>query len=197
MLLMSKVFVTFNIPVPVFKMPAPLPPGALPPKIVRSDMLTVPVVVTWKMRTLTPVAGVTNSLSAPGPTIDKGWIMSDRALVSSMTHKPAEQEGSDAGISNLIMLLELPAFACRIAPRSEQSAGLPPWVEGRHAPATTVSEVFPTTIGRVTCAFCGIARKPNTMQAKTGIKNARVDRQILATFLFFDTPSITVSCTLN
>lgn len=171
--------VTFNVPGFVLKMPPPWPLRS-PSLIVISEMLTVPAVITVKTRYAAAAKRATISLSAPGPIIDTGSVMLGRGLRSLMVQAPAVQKGSDAGIPKVMRLKELFVFAASIAPRSEQPDVLAP---ATHAPATTVSEVFFTVIGRV-WAFCEVGKKKtlNTTQANTALI---IEILFLTSFLLF------------
>ena len=127
--------VTFTVPEPELLIPPPLLPAATPLLMVRPKKVTMPVAVTLKTRTLTPVPGRTVSLSAPGPSISVFTAMSGSACVRLIVQTPAEQNGSDAGIAKMMVL---GPFA-ESAPRSEQPA-----VPLKHALATTVSDVVLT-----------------------------------------------------
>src|SRR5687767_12423033 len=140
---------TFSVPPDWFEMPPPLPP-ATPLLTVIPAMLTVTVVDIVKTRTLTPVAGFTISLAAPGPFIETLSVMLGSAEVRLMVQTPSVQNGSDGGIPIEIASVLAVSFAFRMAPRSEHPGLLIPAL---HAPATTLSDVVLTKIGKMICAF--------------------------------------------
>src|SRR5712692_3082124 len=91
--------------------------------MVRPEKLTVPVVVTLKMRNRVEELRRTVTWSAPGPKIVTfGTLMSGRACVRLMMQPPAAQ---NSVIAKSISALPPFAIAASIAPRSEQPG--PQW----------------------------------------------------------------------